>query len=135
MTVASPRRVVSALVALAATALSCARAQKTPPPELVPVRVGTVVQKAVPVQLRNVGTVIPYNTVAVRALVNGEIMEVHFREGQDVRKGDALFTIDPRPYEAALAQAEGALARDRAQLENAAGGRAAVRRPRRRRTT
>jgi membrane fusion protein, multidrug efflux system len=114
-----PRRIVSPLAVLAAAALSCARAQKAPPPELVPVRVGTVVQKAVPVQLVNVGTVIPYNTVAVRALVNGEIMQVHFHEGQDVRKGDALFTIDPRPYEAALAQAEGAVARDRAQLENA----------------
>jgi membrane fusion protein, multidrug efflux system len=104
---------------LLALASCCARAAKTPPPELVPVRVGTVVQKPVPVQLRNVGSVIPYNTVAVRALVNGEILQVHFREGQDVHRGDLLFQIDPRPYEAALAQAEGALARDRAQLENA----------------
>jgi len=119
MTSGSRRLPFSMLAAAIAASLACARAQKTPPPELVPVRVGTVVQKAVPVQLKNVGTVIPYNTVAVRALVNGEILQVHFREGQDVRKGDALFTIDPRPYEAALAQAEGALARDRAQLENA----------------
>ncbi|MGE5413128.1 MAG: efflux RND transporter periplasmic adaptor subunit, partial [Syntrophomonadaceae bacterium] len=104
---------------LLAAAFGCARAAKTPPPELVPVRVGTVVEKPVPVQIRNVGNVIPYNTVAVRALVNGEILQVHFREGQDVKKGDLLFQIDPRPYEAALAQAEGALARDRAQLENA----------------
>ncbi len=109
-----------ALVSIAlCSALACARAQKAPPPELVPVRVGTVVAKPVDVQVRNVGTVQPYNTVAVRALVNGEILEVHFREGQDVRKGELLFSIDPRPYEAALAQAEGALARDRAQLENA----------------
>ncbi|HTR04720.1 MAG TPA: efflux RND transporter periplasmic adaptor subunit [Thermoanaerobaculia bacterium] len=106
------------LLALASTG-ACARAQKAPPPELVPVRVGTVVQKAVPVQIRNVGTVVPYNTVSVRALVNGEILQVHFRDGEDVRKGDPLFSIDPRPYEAALAQAEGALARDRAQRENA----------------
>lgn len=104
---------------LVALASGCARAAKTPPPELVPVKVGTVVQKPVPVQLKNVGSVIPYNTVAVRALVNGEILQVHFHEGQDVHKGDLLFQIDPRPYEAALAQAEGALARDRAQLENA----------------
>lgn len=99
--------------------LACARAEKVVSPELIPVRVGTVEQKAVPIQIRNVGSVQPYNTVAVRALVNGEILQVHFREGQDVRKGDPLFTIDPRPYEAALAQAEAALARDRAQLENA----------------
>ena len=108
-----------AAAVLVASIFACARAAKTPPPELVPVRVGTVVQKPVPVQIRNVGSVIPYNTVAVRALVNGEILQVHFREGQDVHKGDLLFQIDPRPYEAALAQAQGALARDRAQLENA----------------
>ena len=107
------------LLALVATGLSCARAAKVPPPELVPVRVGTVEKKSVPVQIGNVGTVTPYNTVSVRALVNGEILQVHFREGQDVHRGDPLFTIDPRPYEAALAQAEAALARDRAQLENA----------------
>lgn len=108
-----------ALLLVAALAGGCARAAKTPPPEAVPVRVGTVVRRAVPIQVRNVATVQPYNTVAVRALVNGEILQVHFREGQDVRKGELLFTIDPRPYEAALAQAQGALARDKAQLENA----------------
>jgi membrane fusion protein, multidrug efflux system len=107
------------LLTLAASVFGCAKAAKAPPPELVPVRVGTVVKKSVPIQIGNVGTVTAYNTVSVRALVNGEIMQVHFREGQDVRKGDALFTIDPRPYDAALAQAEAALARDRAQLENA----------------
>jgi multidrug efflux system membrane fusion protein len=107
------------LLAVAAAGFACARAAKTPPPELVPVRVGTVEKKSVPVQIGNVGTVTAYNTVSVRALVNGEILQVHFREGQDVRRGDPLFTIDPRPYEAALAQAEAALARDRAQLENA----------------
>lgn len=110
---------LAAAAVLVAAAVGCARAAKAPPPELVPVRVGTVVQKPVPVQIRNVGNVMPYNTVAVRALVNGEILQVHFREGQDVRKGDLLFQIDPRPYQASLAQAEGALARDRAQLENA----------------
>ena len=70
-------------------------------------------------QIRNVGTIQPYVAVAVRAQVSGEITQVHFREGQDLKKGELLFTIDPRPYEAALAQAEAALARDRAQMENA----------------
>jgi multidrug efflux system membrane fusion protein len=115
----TPRNSIVLLAALVASAFGCARAAKAPAPELVPVRVGTVEKKSVPVQIGNVGTVTAYNTVSVRALVNGEIMQVHFHEGQDVRKGDALFTIDPRPYEAALAQAEAALARDRAQLENA----------------
>jgi multidrug efflux system membrane fusion protein len=107
-----------AAIALASS-LACSKAQKAPPPDLVPVRAGTVVARSVPVQIRNVGSVQPYNTVTVRALVNGEILQVHFREGQEVHKGELLFTIDPRPYEAALAQAEAALARDRAQLENA----------------
>jgi len=84
------------------------------------VRIGQVVQKPVALQIRNVGTVQAYTAVTVRALVAGEIMQVHFREGQDVAKGDLLFTIDPRPYQAALAQAEAALARDRAQEANAA---------------
>ena len=70
-------------------------------------------------QIRNIGTVPPYNTVAVRALVNGEILQVHFREGQDVRKGDAALHDRSAALRGALAQAEAALARDRAQLENA----------------
>ncbi len=114
------RRVSISLVAsiLSFTA-ACSRPKAAPPSEPVPVRVGTVVQKDVPLQLRNVGTVVPINAIAVRALIGGEILQVHFREGQDVKKGDLLFTIDPRPYEAALAQAEAALARDRAMSTNA----------------
>lgn len=106
---------VSALLAASA----CAAKRPAPPPEAVPVRVGTVVKKAVPLQIRNVGNIQPYVAVAVRAQVTGEIMRVHFREGQDLKAGELLFSIDPRPYEAALAQAEAALARDRAQMENA----------------
>jgi multidrug efflux system membrane fusion protein len=107
---------------LAAAVLGGAGCEKKAPPpaaEAVPVRVGQVVKKSMPVEIRNVGTVQPYTAVAVRALVGGEILQVHFREGQDVRKGDMLFSIDPRPYQAALAQAEAALARDRAQAANA----------------
>ena len=102
---------VSAVMAAAA----CAGKRPAPAPEAVPVRVGKVVQKAVPLQIRNVGTIQPYVAVSVRAQVSGEITRVHFREGQDLKKGELLFSIDPRPYEAALAQAEAALARDRAQ--------------------
>ena len=113
------RRFLLPVLALAATALSCAKADKAAVAESVPVRVGLVEKKAVPLQIRNVGTVQAYVAVAVRAQVTGEIMEVHFREGQDLKKGELLFSIDPRPYEAALAQAEAALARERAQMENA----------------
>jgi multidrug efflux system membrane fusion protein len=92
---------------------------KQAPQRVVPVKAGGVVQQDVPVQLGAIGNVEAYNTVSIKALVGGEIIDVHFREGQDVRQGDLLFQIDPRPYEAALRQAEGALARDVAQAKNA----------------
>jgi multidrug efflux system membrane fusion protein len=88
------------------------------PREAVPVLVATAVQKAVPVQVRAVGNVEPYTTVSVKSQVTGVLMQAHFKEGQDVRKGQLLFTIDPRPFEAALKQAEANLARDTAQLRN-----------------
>ena len=116
------RASLAAAVVSAAALLALARCAKPAPPpaaEAVPVRVGQVVRKAVPIEIRNVGTIQAYTAVAVRALVGGEILQVHFREGQDVRKGDMLFSIDPRPYQAALAQAEAAVARDRAQAANA----------------
>lgn len=95
--------------------------KKEPPKERppVPVTVAASVLKTVPVQVRAIGNVEPYNTVSIKAQVNGQIARVHFTEGQDVRKGDLLFTIDPRPFEAALRQAEANLARDRAQAKNA----------------
>jgi multidrug efflux system membrane fusion protein len=88
----------------------------------VPVTVGAVVRKPVPVQVRAIGNVEAYSTVGIKSQVGGALMRVHFKEGQDVNKGDLLFTIDPRPYEAALKQAEANLAKDNAQLENARVG-------------
>jgi multidrug efflux system membrane fusion protein len=85
----------------------------------VPVKIGSVIERDVPVQINAIGNVEAYNTVSVKALVGGEIVGVHFKEGQDVRQGDVLFQIDPRPYEAALQQAEAQLARDAAQAKNA----------------
>jgi membrane fusion protein, multidrug efflux system len=85
-------------------------------PRAVPVMAGTVIQKTVPVQIRVIGNVQAYNTVAVKSMVSGEISQVHFTEGQDVKKGDLLFTIDPRPFEASLKQAEAVVARDTAQV-------------------
>lgn len=85
----------------------------------VPVVVAQVGRKTMPVQARAIGNVEAYSTVSVRAQVTGAVMQVHFKEGQDVKKGDLLFTIDPRPLEAALKQAKANLARDTAQLENA----------------
>ena len=85
----------------------------------VPVKIGDVMQQNIPVQINAIGNVEAYNTVSVKALVNGEIIGVHFKEGQDVQQGDVLFQIDPRPYESALKQAEAQLARDVAQAKNA----------------
>jgi multidrug efflux system membrane fusion protein len=86
--------------------------------EAVPVLVVTAVEKSVPLQLRAVGNVEAYNTVSVKSQVTGVLQRAHFKEGQDVKKGQLLFTIDPRPSEAALKQAEANLARDAAQLRN-----------------
>ena len=80
--------------------------------------VTTAVQKAVPLQIRAVGNVEPYTTVSVKSQVTGVLTQAHFKEGQDVKKGQLLFTIDPRPFEAALKQAEANLARDMAQVKN-----------------
>ncbi|MFH1489565.1 MAG: efflux RND transporter periplasmic adaptor subunit [Pseudomonadota bacterium] len=87
--------------------------------EAAPVVVATVVQKDVPIELRVIGKVEPYAKVEVKARVNGELRSVHFREGQEVRAGDLLFTIDPRPFEVALQEAQARLARDVALAEKA----------------
>ena len=79
----------------------------------------TVVRRDVPVYLEGIGNVVAYKTVTVRSLVDGRLVQVLFSEGQAVRKGEVLAQIDPRPFQVQLHQGEGALARDRAQLENA----------------
>jgi len=98
---------------------SCSKKSGPPPRLPVPVTAAAVVEKTVPVQIRAIGNVEAYSAIAVKSQIDGVLTRVHFREGQDVRKGDLLLTIDPRPYEAALRQAEANLAKDTAQLENA----------------
>jgi len=109
------------LTVLLTTLISaCSGKPAQPPPKPpVPVTAGTVVLKTVPVQVRAIGNVEPYSTVSVKSQIGGVLTHVHFREGQDVSRGALLFTIDPRPYEAALKQAEANLTKDIAQLENA----------------
>jgi multidrug efflux system membrane fusion protein len=85
----------------------------------VPVVTASSVVKAMPITIPAVGTAEPLVTVQVRAQVTGQLSRVHFGEGQDVRQGDTLFTLDSRPFEAALRQAEAVLARDTAQSKNA----------------
>ena len=94
-----------------------AAAQTAPP--LVPVTAGTVVAQNVPVFLRGIGTVQAYNTVAVKTRVDGQIVKVYFKEGEEVKEGDPLFQIDPRPYQAALEQAQATQQKDEAQLAGA----------------
>jgi len=113
---------VSAAMALLIAALfllpACSKA-KQQAPRVVPVLAETADRKTVPLQLKAIGNVEAYSSVAIKSLVGGEIASVYFQEGQDVNKGALLFRIDPRQYEAALRQAEATLTKDRAQLTNA----------------
>jgi len=119
-----PKRFVAAAsLGLAVTVLAVGCSKKDPragaPPEAAPVTVASVARQDIPVEVRAIGHVEPFTSVDVKARVGGQVTRVGFREGQNVRKGDVLFQIDPRPYQAALAQARAQLARDRALARNA----------------
>jgi len=109
------------IVALALSLSGCSKQQAQPtggmPP--VPVSVAVAAAEAMPVQIRAIGTVEPSSTVQIKSQVAGELLTAHFTEGSDVQKDEMLFEIDPRPYREALAQAEAAVAKDRAQLAQA----------------
>ena len=85
----------------------------------VPVAVAVAARRDVPVYLEGLGSVVAFQTVTVKSQVDGRLDKVLFREGQAVRRGDVLAQIDARPFQAQLQQAEGALARDEAQLRSA----------------
>ncbi|MDU4252333.1 MdtA/MuxA family multidrug efflux RND transporter periplasmic adaptor subunit [Pseudomonas sp.] len=85
----------------------------------VTVSVAPVVKGDLPVHYHALGTVTAYNTVNVRARVSGQLVKVPFQEGQEVKAGDVLAVIDPRPFQAALDQAQGTLLQNQAQLKNA----------------
>src|SRR6478672_4585355 len=85
----------------------------------IPVTVAVVEARDVPVYIRGLGTVQAYKTVAVKSRVDGQIVKVDFHEGQEIKEGDLLFQIDPRPYQAALDRAVAAKQRDEAQIEGA----------------
>jgi membrane fusion protein, multidrug efflux system len=92
-------------------------ARASAPPPAIPVGVATVKQGDFDVYLTGLGSVQALNTVSIKTRIDGQIMQVNFREGQDVKAGDLLIVIDPRPYQVALAKAN--LARDEANLQNA----------------
>jgi len=111
--------VLAVVIAGAAAAAGCSdRSSGAQPPRVpaVPVAVGDAVQKGVPLDVTAVGNVQAYTSVGVKSQVAGQILRVHFAEGQEVHQGDLLFTIDPRPFEATLRQAEATVGRDTAQL-------------------
>ena len=106
-------------VSLAMLLAGCSKQEAAPPPPAAPVSVAKVQQKSVPLELRVIGAVEAYSTVDVKAQVDGQLTEVHFTEGDDVRKGQLLFTIDRQPFEADLRRADASLARNQAESQNA----------------
>jgi multidrug efflux system membrane fusion protein len=109
-----------AVLLMASLALtSCSSEKEKPPAPVVPVLAATVVEKTVPVELKAIGSVEAYSTVNIKSRVGGQLVKVNFEEGQDVAQGQLLFVIDPRPYEAALRQAEANLAKDKALANKA----------------
>ena len=125
----APRRTLIAVVCLLLVAGAAAIVFRYAPgsraampkaaPAAVPVNVARVEQKTVPVRLRTIGNVEAFTTVAVKARIDGQIVAVHFKEGDEVRKGDTLFEIDRRPLQAQLQQAQANLLKDRALLDHA----------------
>lgn len=118
------RVVFALLVGISATLTACSASDAQAPrggggQAAVPVTVDRVVEKVMPLDVSVVGTVEAFSTVAVRAQVTGELKDVNFKQGDDVQAGQVLFTLDHRPLEAALNQAEANLARDTAQAANA----------------
>jgi membrane fusion protein, multidrug efflux system len=110
------------LIILAVLMAGCS-AEKAAPAgqqaQAAPVFVSQAVLKSVPIEIQAIGNAEAYSSVSVKAQVGGELTVVDFKEGADVKKGDRLFVIDPRPYDAQVAQAEATLAKDRAQVQAA----------------
>lgn len=94
-------------------------AQASAVPQATPVAVAAAERRDVPVYQEGLGSVQASNTVSLKTRVDGQIVQIAFREGQAVKEGDLLIVIDPRPYQVQLEQAQAALARDQAQLKNA----------------
>lgn len=123
------RRIIAASAVLVALAVALglyytndggAREKRPPPgPAAAPVTVIAALQQSVPVRLQAIGNVEPYATVALKARVDGQIVAVNFKEGQEVRRGEVLFRIDARPFESALKQAEANALRDAAARDQA----------------
>ncbi|PYM42756.1 MAG: efflux RND transporter periplasmic adaptor subunit, partial [Candidatus Rokuibacteriota bacterium] len=121
----SRRLLVALLLYLPVLALACSKsddagkAKAAARPPAVAVTAAPVEIRDVPVQIQAIGNVQPAATVSVYSLVGGQIFKVHFKEGQDVKANDVLFSMDPRPFEAALAQAQATMGQHQAQVAQA----------------
>ena len=108
----------AALLAMSLFLSACAtRTAETAPNLAVPVTVAKAEQKTVPINLTAIGTAEAFSTVSIKSQVNAILEQVHFKQGDFVKKGDLLFTLDARPFQSSLAQAQANLARDKAQEE------------------
>lgn len=123
-----PRKLATLFATLwliAAFTIACSQSNSTPStaranvPQTVPVTVATVQQEDLPIYLNGLGSVQAFYTVNVKSRIDGQLVEVKFREGEFVRKGDLLAVIDPRPYQVQLDQAQAQLFRDQASLKDA----------------
>jgi multidrug efflux system membrane fusion protein len=108
--------IIAAIVLLLVLRSFVGRQKPAPPPAPRAVEVAKVIQKDVPLYLDEIGTCTAFETVQVQAQVGGQITARNFQDGADVKKGDILFTIDPKPYQAVLEQAQGQLAQAKSQL-------------------
>jgi membrane fusion protein, multidrug efflux system len=108
--------IVALVVLLLLLRTFAGRQKATPPPAPRPVDVAKVIQKDIPLYLDEIGTCTAFETVQVQAQVSGQIIARSFQDGADVKKGDVLFTIDPKPFQAVLDQAQGQLAQAKSQL-------------------
>lgn len=114
------KKIIIGLVVIVLVFLGYHFFKKKPPPakpHTVPILAGKAVSKAMPVVVEAIGTVEGYRSVTIYTRVQGHLSQIHFQEGQDVKPGDLLFTIDPAPYKAKLMAAQAKMAQDQAQLK------------------
>lgn len=111
---------LSLITCLGLISFGCSRqSEGRRPPPVIPVVAGTAIKLTVPVEINAIGTATPFSAITVRSKVAGEITHVHFKEGQDVKKGDMLFQVDCRDVVATLRQAEANLTKSLALFRNA----------------
>lgn len=111
--------IILVVIALGVAGYVALSKKKPPPPvqHAVPVLAGKAVQKTMPLVIEAIGTIEAYSGITIYSRVVGQVMRIHFKEGQDVKKGDLIFTIDPAPFKEKLKNAEAKLAQDLAQLK------------------